>query len=252
MIEKSPASPGARRSPIKVLPQYWQDEPGRRRYVDRLFDDTAGEYDFVERLLGFGRGPGYRRDALLRAGLAPGMKVLDVATGTGLVAREALSIVGSAGSVTGLDPSAGMLEQARSLEFPVVRGFGERLPFRDASFDFVSMGYALRHVADLSGLFGEMRRVLRPGGTACVLELTRPRNRTAASSLRVYMTRIVPLLARVAGRPGAGELMRFYWDTIDACVQPHAVLAAMKAAGLERPQRVTAMRMFSDYTARKS
>jgi demethylmenaquinone methyltransferase/2-methoxy-6-polyprenyl-1,4-benzoquinol methylase len=178
------------------------------------------------------------------------MKVLDVATGTGLVAREALAIVGSAGSVTGLDPSAGMLEQARSLDFPIVRGFGERLPFRDASFDFVSMGYALRHVADLPALFGEMKRVLRPGGTACVLELTRPRNATAATSLRLYMTRVVPAIARVAGRPGAGELMRFYWDTIDACVQPHAVLAAMKTAGFERPQRETAMRMFSDYTAK--
>ena len=206
----------------------------------------------MERLLGFGRGPGYRRDALLRAGLAPGMKVLDVATGTGLVAREALAIVGREGSVTGLDPSAGMLEQARALEIPMVRGLGERLPLRDASFDFVSMGYALRHVADLPGLFAEMRRVLRPGGTACVLELTRPRNPTVATSLRIYMTRVVPALARVAGRPGAGELMRFYWDTIDACVQPHAVLAAMRAAGFEHAQRVTAMRMFSDYTARKT
>ena len=252
MIEKSPAAPEPRRAPIKVLPQYWQDEPSRRKYVDRLFDDTAGEYDFVERLLGFGRGPGYRRDALLRAGLAPGMKVLDVATGTGLVAREALAIVGPQGSVTGLDPSAGMLEQARTLDFPMVRGLGERLPFRDASFDFVSMGYALRHVADLRGLFGEMKRVLRPGGTACVLELTRPPNPTAAASLRVYMTRIVPAIARVAGRPGAGELMRFYWDTIDACVQPHAVLAAMRTAGFERPQRATTMRMFSDYTARNT
>lgn len=250
MTDKTPGSPGQRRAPITVLTQYWQDEPSRRKYVDRLFDGTAGEYDFVERLLGLGRGPGYRRDALLRAGLAPGMKVLDVATGTGLVAREALSIVGPEGSVTGLDPSAGMLEQARTLEFGIVRGLGERLPFCDASFDFVSMGYALRHVADLPALFGEMKRVLRPGGTACVLELTRPRNPTAATSLRLYMTRIVPAIARVAGRPGAGELMRFYWDTIDACVQPHAVLAAMKAAGFERPQRVTAMRMFSDYTAR--
>src|SRR5688572_32581148 len=98
------------------------------------------------------------------------MKVLDVATGTGLVAREALAIVGAQGSVTGLDPSAGMLEQARTLAFSIVRGHGERLPFGPASFDFVSMGYALRHVSDLPALFGEMKRVLRPGGTACVLE----------------------------------------------------------------------------------
>lgn len=249
MPDKPPSPHAQPRAPITILPQYWRDEPGRRRFVDRLFDETASEYDFVERLLGLGRGPGYRREALLRSGLAPGMHVLDVATGTGLVAREALDIVGPTGSVVGLDPSAGMLEQARALEFPVVRALGEKLPFGEASFDFVSMGFALRHVEDLERLFAEIRRVLRPGGRACVLELTRPRKRAAAASLRVFMTRVVPAIARLAGRPGGGALMRFYWDTIDACVQPHAVLAAMSAAGFSRPRRLATLRMFSEYVA---
>ena len=65
-----------RRAPITVLPQYWADEGSRRRYVDNLFDGTAGDYDFVERLLGLGSGPWYRRQALVRAGLKPGMRVL--------------------------------------------------------------------------------------------------------------------------------------------------------------------------------
>src|SRR5436190_15842035 len=97
------AKPG-RRAPIKVLHQYWSNESERRRFVDGLFDGTARDYDFVERLLALGSGARYRRQALQRCGLKPGMRVLDIATGTGLVAREALAIVGPAGSVIGLDP----------------------------------------------------------------------------------------------------------------------------------------------------
>jgi demethylmenaquinone methyltransferase / 2-methoxy-6-polyprenyl-1,4-benzoquinol methylase len=238
-------------APIGSLPHYWRDEAGRRRFVDRLFDDTADEYDFVERLLGLGRGPRYRRDALRRAGLASGMRVLDVATGTGLVAREALALVGREGSVIGLDPSAGMLARARGLDIALVRCLGERLPFPDAAFDFVSMGFALRHVSNLELLFAEIGRVLRRDGIACILELTRPQGAIAAASMKAFMTRVVPAVARMAGRGGAGELMRFYWDTIDACVAPASVLAALETAGLRQPRRTVTLGMFSEYVARK-
>lgn len=234
-------------APIKPLPHYFADERGRRDFLDGLFDRTASDYDFVERVLALGSGSHYRRDALRRAGLAPGMQVLDVATGTGLVAREGLAL---GGSVIGLDPSAGMLVEARRLAYPLVRGLGERLPFRAACFDFVSMGFALRHVADIDALFAEMRRVLKPGGTACVLEITRPANRLVATPLRIFMTRVVPAVARAAGRDGAA-LMRFYWDTIDACVPPAAVLASLARAGFPAPDRNLTVGMFSEYVARK-
>src|SRR5687768_18543246 len=99
------------------------------------------------------------------------MRVLDIATGTGLVAREALALIGPQGKLVGLDPSAGMLAEAMQLDIPLVRAIGEKLPFGDSQFDFVSMGFALRHVADLEGLFSETRRVLKPGGAACILEI---------------------------------------------------------------------------------
>ena len=246
-----PQDTGAR-APIAVLPQYWSDEPSRRRYLDRLFDGTAGDYDFVERLLGFGSGPWHRHQALQSAGLRSGMHVLDIATGTGLVAREALKLVGPGGRVVGLDPSAGMLAQAGTLSIPLIRGLGERLPCADASFDFISMGYALRHVADLEGLFSEMRRVLKPGGTACVLEITKPRSAFVAVPLRVFMTGVVPLVARVMRHNSSGgDLMKFYWDTIDACVPPEKVIEALKRAGFATVDRRIALGMFSDYVAVK-
>jgi demethylmenaquinone methyltransferase / 2-methoxy-6-polyprenyl-1,4-benzoquinol methylase len=243
----------APRAPITLLRQYWSDESGRRRYVDSLFDDTAADYDFVEKLLGLGTGPWYRRGALARAGLRSGMHVLDVATGTGLVAREALAIIGPGGRLVGLDPSAGMLGEATSLDVPLVRAVGERLPFADASFDFVSMGFALRHVSDLEGLFAEMRRVLRPGGTACVLELTRPSSRWAVVPLRFFMTRAVPAIAWMRGRGGqARALMQFFWDTIEACVPPESVLQALERAGMAGPQRSVSLGIFSEYTGKRT
>ncbi len=243
----------ARLAPITVLRQYWSDESSRRRYVDRLFDDTAVDYDLVERLLGMGSGAWYRRAALLRAGLRPGMRVLDIATGTGLVAREALATVAPEGSVIGLDPSEGMLVQAGKLGIPFVRALGEKLPCRDGSFDFVSMGFALRHVADLEALFAEMWRVLKPGGIACVLEITHPRRALVATPLRVFMTRVVPAVATVwRRRDQARRLMQFYWDTIEACEPPERVLQALERGGFPSPRRELALGLFSEYTGRKT
>jgi demethylmenaquinone methyltransferase/2-methoxy-6-polyprenyl-1,4-benzoquinol methylase len=239
-------------APIPPLPRYFSDERARRRFLDGLFDTTAHEYDSVERLLALSSGAWYRRQALVRAGLAPGMRVLDVATGTGLVAREAVAVVGAAGLVLGLDPSAGMLDEAKSLAIPLTRGLGEKLPYADGSFDFVSMGFALRHVADLDALFAEMRRVLRPGGTACVLEITYPRRRLAAAPLRFFMTRVVPLASWSARRRAAARsLMRFYWDTIAACVAPPEVLAALARAGFAAPRRNVVLGLFSEYVAKR-
>jgi demethylmenaquinone methyltransferase/2-methoxy-6-polyprenyl-1,4-benzoquinol methylase len=247
-----PTRPSSR-APIKELPGYYADEGGRRNFLRELFDGSARDYDYVERLLALGTGPWYRRDALRRAGLARGMRVLDVATGTGLVAREALAIVGPAGHVVGLDPSAGMLAEAhRQLPLPLVRGRGEKLPFGDGAFDFVSMGFALRHVTDLDSLFGEYRRVLKPGGSICVLEISRPRGKVVSASLRVFMTRVVPAVARLARRRSdTRRLMDFYWDTIDACVPPEEVLAALERTGFAAPRRLVSLAMFSEYVARK-
>lgn len=239
--------------PHPLLPAYYDSEAQRRGFVRRLFDGTAGDYDRIERTLSFGTGAWYRRRALLRAGLAPGMTALDVAVGTGLVAREALAIVGAAGRVIGLDPSTGMLQQARAaVPIPLVQGVGERLPFADGQFDFVSMGYGLRHVADLGGLFREFHRVLRPGGVACVLEIARPDSAVSRALLKLYLRGLGPLLSRLVGRtPEAPTLYRYFWDTIEACVPPARVMTALEETGFTRVNRYIEARMFSEYTARR-
>src|SRR5262245_25404623 len=159
-------------APHAPLTRYYQDEAQRATWVQRIFDHTAGDYDRIERIVALGTGARYRRTALERAGLQPGMTVLDVGTGTGLTALAAIEITGAPELVTGVDPSPGMLAASKvPPASPRLAGSAERLPVSSASFDFVSMGYALRHVADLDAAFAEFFRVLRPGGRLALLEI---------------------------------------------------------------------------------
>ncbi len=202
-------------------------------------------------MMSFGSGQAYRRDALKRAGLRPGMRVLDVATGTGLMAREASAVVGPSGRVVGVDPSAGMLREARRLDYRTIRGFGEALPVRGQSFDFLCMGYALRHLQDLQMAFEDYRRALVPGGRLVILEITQPDSPWAAWLTRIYFQRAVPLMARlVTGSSESQELMRYYWDTIVEFVPPARVREALLNSGfLDVRQRVV-HGIFTEYLGR--
>jgi demethylmenaquinone methyltransferase / 2-methoxy-6-polyprenyl-1,4-benzoquinol methylase len=224
---------------------------GRRQFVIDLFDRTAPHYNWLNRVMSFGSGLRYRREALERAGLTAGMRVLDVAVGTGLTAQAALSVTDGSASVTGVDASFGMLQEARPIGISLVRAVAEELPIATHSFDLVSMGYALRHVLDLKATFREFHRVLRPGGRLVILELTRPPGYGWRYALtRLYLKRFVPLLAQLG--PGGSEartLMEYYWDTIDGCVPPDAVLESLREAGFEGVQRRVLWTVFSEYVA---
>ena len=252
----SPDPPGPDRAlrPHPDLQRYYQGgEPGRQAFVRDIFDTTAGDYDRVEKMMALGSGAWYRRRALVRSGLASGMRVLDVAIGTGLVAREAAAIVGSPSLVVGVDPSLGMVREARrTLSVPVALGLGERLPAADRSADFLSMGYALRHLSDLTGTFAEYLRVLRPGGAVCLLEITPPQRRITRGLLRMYVRGVIPVLTRLTTRHADTALLwQYFWDTMDACVPPDTVLAALAAAGFRDAHRHVELGIFSEYTARK-
>jgi demethylmenaquinone methyltransferase/2-methoxy-6-polyprenyl-1,4-benzoquinol methylase len=240
-------------APHPTLAGYYGRDEARPEFIRRLFDHSATDYDAIERTIGFGTGRWYRREALKRAGLAAGMRVLDVAIGTGLVAREAIRLTGAPRLVTGLDPSAGMLcEGRRNLGVAAILARGEQLPCRDAAFDFISMGYGLRHLADLAPAFSEFARVLKPGGRLCILELTRPRNRAGYACTRFYLRRVVPFLTRWGTRNAeAALLMRYFWDTIENCVPPERILAALDEAGFAAARRTLVIGLFSEYSARR-
>src|SRR5262245_17669775 len=165
----------ARLTPHPPLTEFYHRPERRAGFVSHLFDRAAPDYNWICRVMSLGTDLAYRKHALRKNGLKAGMKVLDVASGTGLVAQAALNLGIQASDLVGVDPSRGMLkENRRRHPIRLAQGIGEALPFGDAVFDFVVMGFALRHVEDLTGLFREFHRVLKDGGRVLVLEITRP------------------------------------------------------------------------------
>ncbi len=145
-----------------------------------------------------------------------------------------------------------LAESARQAENPLVQAGAEQLPFPGEYFDLLSMGYALRHVDDLKATFTEYGRVLKPGGKVLILEVTRPATKIGFWLSRFYLRIIIPAISALYTRDRrAGELMRYYWDTIEHCVPPEKILTAMKDAGLKNVKRHKVFGIFSEYTAEK-
>ena len=241
-------------APHIPLTDYYKTEQDRQAYLRQIFDNTAADYDRIEFMLAWGTGPGYRRDALVRAGLKNGMKVLDVGVGTGLVAAQACKLTGDPALVTGIDPSPGMMAASKLPSAMVLmEGRAESLPFPDNHFDFLSMGYALRHISDLSIAFTEFERVLKPGGKLCILEITRPQSRLGRWLLKGYMRGIIPLLTRFVSRQkDTSTIWRYFWDSIEACVPPEKVIVTLNATGLTQVTRNLEIGIFSEYQAIKA
>lgn len=240
--------------PHPALVKYYKDESERPRYLRAAFDRTARHYDRINRTMSLGTDNWYRREALWRGGVAPGMKLLDVGCGTGIVSGHARKMVGPHGMVVGVDPSIGMLEEAiRRDRVPMpVNGMGEYLPFSDETFDFVCMSYALRHVSDLVQTFREFRRVLKPDGTLLLLEMTPPAPGLRFQLLKFYMRRVVPAVTRLGTVSRETQILYTYcWDTFEHCVSPDDILRAMHDAGLRQARRHVELRIFSEYTARR-
>ena len=239
--------------PHSPLLEYYDTDAERRRYVDDLFNKTARHYNTIERIFGNG-GLWYRRFSLGRAGLGPGMRVLDVAIGTAAVAQGAARLVAPGGAVFGVDPSKGMLGEARKVfRGPLTRGVAEALPFKSDHFDFVTMGIALRHVPDLVAAFSEYLRVLRPGGKVWILEGHLPESKLGHALTRFAWKTLIPGLTLLFTRDrDAKVLMDYYWDTVEKCVPPETILASMRIAGFANAKfKVVVPGAFCEYTGTK-
>jgi ubiquinone/menaquinone biosynthesis methyltransferase len=161
----------------------------KRRYVRTLFATIADRYDFITALLSYGRDRAWKRRLVRIAEAAPGTRALDIATGTGDIAT-ALRERGA--RVVGLDITPRMIELARRKvgngAAAFVLGDMGALPFGDATFDLVTVGYGLRNAADLTRALDEIVRVLRPAGRLLSLEFDRPRNRWLRATYLMYLT----------------------------------------------------------------
>jgi demethylmenaquinone methyltransferase/2-methoxy-6-polyprenyl-1,4-benzoquinol methylase len=240
-------------APHPPLTSYYQNPSERPTFVRQLFDRSARHYDGINRFFSFGSGNWYRRQALRQAGLRPGHTVLDVASGTGLLARQAVALTGNPADVIGIDISEAMLAVARrNLGIQLIQGRAEQLPVEDGSIDFLCMGYGLRHVPDLVAAFAEFHRVLRPSGTVVLLEMSRPRIGWYRNLVALYLGRIVPFFCGLlTARTEARLLMEYYWDTIEHCVSPEIISQTLVKTGFEEVRCREDLDLFRAYTGRK-
>jgi demethylmenaquinone methyltransferase/2-methoxy-6-polyprenyl-1,4-benzoquinol methylase len=155
-----------------------------------MFDTIAPRYDLVNRMMTFGLDLRWRRQAVRALGLPPGARVLDLASGTG----DFLRILAWGGlAPLGMDLSWGML-QANGTGLPLAQADGAALPMGSASVDGVTCGYALRNFTDLPGVFGELGRVVRPGGRISLLEVAEPDHGLLLTGHRIWFRRVVPVI----------------------------------------------------------
>jgi demethylmenaquinone methyltransferase/2-methoxy-6-polyprenyl-1,4-benzoquinol methylase len=185
----------------------------RTRRALELFAPLGPTYERYARLLSLGQDPRWRRFLVSRVAAGPGYEVLDVATGTGAVARDLLRQMGCA--VVGVDQSPEMLAVAREhlpATVKLVEASAEHLPFEDASFDALTVTYLLRYVDDPGATLAELARVVRAGGTVASLEFAVPAGLWRPLWL-AYVGAVLPAAGRIVS-PGWHEVGDFLGDSI--------------------------------------
>jgi len=208
-----------------------------------LFDRVARRYDSLNTFFSMGMDRLWRR-RLARA-VSGSKRVLDIATGTGEVALETVDVLPGA-RVLGVDPSSEMLLLARkkiesrglSDRISLARCQAETLPFRDGSFDAVTIAFGIRNTVDPALSLSEMRRVLRPGGKAAVLEFAIPRQRLFAPLYLFYFKNILPLVGSLFG---TRKEYQYLSDSTSSFPQREKFLELMKQSGFTPEKSVEMM-----------
>ncbi|HTF17139.1 MAG TPA: bifunctional demethylmenaquinone methyltransferase/2-methoxy-6-polyprenyl-1,4-benzoquinol methylase UbiE [Chryseolinea sp.] len=185
---------------------YQQESGSKKEQVARMFNSISGRYDFLNHFLSMGIDRGWRRKAIeLLRPLKP-RHILDVATGTGDFAVQAMAL--NPEKIVGVDISEGMLDVgkkkvlAKGLDKVVSLQYGdsENLPFADGSFDAITVGFGVRNFEDLRRGLQEMYRVLKPGGKAVILEFSRPRSFPFKQVYNFYFSFILPRIGKMVSK----------------------------------------------------
>ncbi|HEX6945550.1 MAG TPA: bifunctional demethylmenaquinone methyltransferase/2-methoxy-6-polyprenyl-1,4-benzoquinol methylase UbiE [Casimicrobiaceae bacterium] len=209
----------------------------KTRRVRGVFDSVADRYDVMNDLMSGGFHRLWKRYAVELASARPGQRVLDLAGGTGDLARLFADKVGTQGVVVHSDINHAMLAEGRDklldrgLNLPVVQCDAEKLPFRDRAFDAVTIGFGLRNVTRKENALAEMRRVLKPGGAALVLEFSRVWS-PLAPAYDWYSFNVLPRLGRLVAKDDGSY--RYLAESIRMHPDQETLKAMMEQAGFDR------------------
>ncbi len=212
----------------------------RARYVQKMFTNIAPRYDLMNRLMTAGQDVAWRREAIRRARLAPGARVLDLGAGTGDLAREAARQQPAA-RVVAADFTLAMMQRAKlrrgrergraQAPFAWAAADARCLPFADGAFDAVVSGFLMRNVGDVAPVLREQWRVLKPGGQIVVLDTTRPQRNLLWPFIWVHLHLVIPFVGGlVAGARGAYTYLP---DSTEGFVRAEDLAASLAAAGFK-------------------
>jgi ubiquinone/menaquinone biosynthesis methyltransferase len=216
------------RAPFEPLDAALQSPASKARYVRRLFDTIASRYDLITRLLSFGRDRRWKRRLVSLAQVAPGVRALDLASGTGDIAFQ---LADGGARVVGLDITHRMLCLAREKRaaFPLVTGDMMSLPFPAGVFDVVTAGYGIRNVPEIVPAIREIARVTRPGARVLSLDFNRPANAFVRTIYLTYLTVVGSTLGfALHGDP---DTYRYIPETIRRYPGAEAVAELMRTSG---------------------
>jgi len=209
----------------------------RAAYVQNMFDRIAGRYNLMNRLMTFGQDLRWRRFVIQQARLKRGDKLLDLATGTGDIAFEALrQILGV--QVVGGDFSLGMMLVGQTLPLgDQVQWSGTdalNLPFPENAFDALTAGYLMRNVIDIPRAFAEQRRVLKVGGRVVILDTSPPPQNLLRPLIEIHLRYVIPLLGRLIS--GNSDAYQYLPESTQKFKTPEELAALMCATGFKNVQ----------------
>jgi demethylmenaquinone methyltransferase / 2-methoxy-6-polyprenyl-1,4-benzoquinol methylase len=214
------------------------NQAGKKEEVEKMFDNIAHRYDFLNRLFSMRIDTLWRKKALRLISLYQPRELLDVATGTADFAIEAARMNPRLQKVVGLDLSEGMLARGRakvlagrwSDKIELVKGDSENLPFADGSFDAVTVAFGVRNFENLERGLSEMRRVLRPGAPMVILEFSRPTAFPVKQLFRFYFRRVMPVVGRLFSKDH--RAYTYLPESVDQFPQGKEFLDILERTGL--------------------
>ena len=204
----------------------------RAQYVQRMFARIAGRYDLMNRLMTGGQDIRWRKQVIKLARLKPNASLLDLGTGTGDLAREALLQEPQA-KVTAADFTIEMMrvgKKSGNLQFSAADALN--LPFKDSTFDAVVSGFLMRNVTDIQQALKEQYRALKPGGRIVILDTTRPKKNLLSPFIKFHMHVIIPTLGGILS--GVREAYTYLPDTTEGFLTAEELTVRMVAVGFRR------------------
>lgn len=221
---------------------YKESNKGKKDQVADMFDNISHKYDFLNHLLSMGIDKRWRKKAIKLISKNNPKDILDIATGTGDFAIEALKLEPK--SITGVDISNGMLEKGK--EKIIKKGFdkiitlqygdSENLPFEENSFDAITVGFGVRNFENLEKGLSEMLRVLRPGGTVAVLEFSKPKKFPIKQSFNFYSKHILPKVGSAVSKDSSAYT--YLPESVEAFPEGQEFLDILKNVGYSNLDKI--------------